>query len=102
MKKIIVTKKRFDNVFNLDANSVNFAKLDVQGYELEVLKGMGEELDKLQGIMLEINFDRFYVGQASYIEIMRYLHDHGFKRFYQVDKVIIKGKISWCDMVFFR
>lgn len=101
-EKIIVTKKRFDNAFNLDANSINFAKLDVQGYELEVLKGMGGELDKLQGIMLEVNFDRFYVGQASYIEIMRYLHDHGFKRFYQVDKVIIKGKVSWCDLVFFR
>jgi hypothetical protein len=52
--------------------------------------------------MLEVNFDRFYVGQANYIEIMRYLHDHGFKRFYQVDEVIIKGKVSWCDMVFFR
>lgn len=101
-EKIKVVKKRFDSIFELDANSVNFAKIDVQGYELEVLKGMGEELSKIQGVMLEVNFDRFYIGQPSYFELIEYLYYAGFKRFYQIDKIVVNGKVSWCDLVFFR
>lgn len=101
-EKIKVTTERFDSIFELDASDVSFAKIDVQGYELEVLKGMGGELSKIQGVMLEVNFDRFYIGQPSFVELIEYLYMYGFKRFYQIDKRIVNGKISWCDLVFFR
>jgi hypothetical protein len=53
-------------------------KIDVQGYELEALKGCETMLDRFSHVYVECSFVELYAGQASASEVAEYLHRHGF------------------------
>jgi FkbM family methyltransferase len=54
-------------------------KLDVQGYEMEVLGGSVSSLSKVATVEVEVAFEPLYEGQPSMAEILRYLDEHGFQ-----------------------
>ena len=72
-----VEVKLLDN-FNLGES--NFINMDVQGYELEVLKGSRETLKKIDYVYCEVNRGEMYEGNAMIGDIDEYLTDYGFKR----------------------
>jgi FkbM family methyltransferase len=53
-------------------------KIDVQGYELETLKGCESLLDRFANIYVECSFVELYAGQASASEVIDFLHERGF------------------------
>jgi FkbM family methyltransferase len=53
-------------------------KADVQGFELEVLKGATRTLPSLDWIYLEVSFRELYRGQPQAVEIFEYLRACGF------------------------
>jgi len=53
-------------------------KIDVQGYELEVLKGCKSILDKIDYIYCECSFIELYKNQAIYSQVCEWLYDHNF------------------------
>lgn len=53
-------------------------KIDVQGYELETLKGCESLLDRFAYIYVECSFVELYAGQASVSEVIDFLHEQGF------------------------
>lgn len=53
-------------------------KLDVQGGELNVLKGAVELLSLVDAIYCEVSFVELYEGQPTAGEIISFLHAHGF------------------------
>lgn len=54
-------------------------KIDVQGFELEVLRGAGPGLDHVDEILCECSFVELYTGQALAAEVVAYLHGRGFE-----------------------
>jgi FkbM family methyltransferase len=56
----------------------DFMKLDVQGYELEVLKGGSQAMQAASGVMLEVSFGRFGPEMPIYSDILAFLHERGF------------------------
>ncbi|MGH8461577.1 MAG: FkbM family methyltransferase [Stenotrophobium sp.] len=53
-------------------------KLDVQGFELDALKGCESLLSKFEHIYLELSFVELYGGQALADEILLYLQQRSF------------------------
>jgi len=53
-------------------------KLDVQGYELETLKGCLDLLPRFTYVYVECSFVEFYRGQAFADQIIAFLRDRGF------------------------
>jgi hypothetical protein len=53
-------------------------KIDVQGYELETLKGCESLLDRFAYIYVECSFVELYAGQANASEVIDFLHERGF------------------------
>lgn len=53
-------------------------KIDVQGFELELLKGATELLPHIQDVYVECSFIELYQGQALASEVIDLLRDHGF------------------------
>ncbi len=53
-------------------------KLDVQGFELEVLRGAERTLSSIDFVLVECSFEEFYAGQATADDVVRFLHGHGF------------------------
>jgi hypothetical protein len=85
-------------------NSITL-KIDVQGYEPEVIKGADIFLDKVKCIFIEISFKEIYEGEKNYLDILLYLRERGFKavyfceilnkrrfgEFHQMDAVLIRS-----------
>ena len=70
--------KRFDNIdFQFYAN---FLILDVQGYELKVIKGFGDSLDNIDFIYTEVSTEEMYENNILIQELDHELYELGFLR----------------------
>jgi FkbM family methyltransferase len=54
-------------------------KLDVQGFELEVLKGASAVLERTEWVLAEASFRTFYNGQVLFSELAGFLGRSGFE-----------------------
>lgn len=62
-----------------DIESPALLKLDVQGYELEALKGCEGLLDRFAYVYVECSFMELYKGQALADEVITWLHERSFQ-----------------------
>lgn len=78
---IQVKVERLDDVVrgNALARAPYLLKLDVQGFELEVLQGATGILPDVAVILCEVNAEGFYTGQAGFEQIYLFLRELGFK-----------------------
>tara|TARA_A100001035_G_C27750800_1_gene486355 strand:- start:697 stop:1419 length:723 start_codon:yes stop_codon:yes gene_type:complete len=60
--------------------NVNFLNIDTQGYELEVLKGVGEYFNYIDYLLLEINTKELYAESPLLKDIDKYLFNLGYQR----------------------
>ena len=63
-----------------DCKDYNFINMDVQGYELEVLKGATETLKQVNYVYCEVNRDEVYENNAYVEEIDEFLAGYGMER----------------------
>jgi FkbM family methyltransferase len=56
-------------------------KLDVQGFELEVLRGADSTLRSLDAALIEVSFQQLYQGQPLAHDVVRHMDDKGFRIF---------------------
>ncbi len=79
------------------------AKLDVQGFELEVLKGAASILGKTEVFFLEVSFFKpLGPGMPVFFEVVKYMHDRGYVAF-DITGFYRRRKdhaLAQCDMVF--
>lgn len=81
-----------------------FLKLDVQGYELPVLSGMGKLVEQLEGALVELNFRSLFDGQSQYFEVMAVLERAGlhFAGLTGINMHPKNADFLWADALFFR
>lgn len=64
-------------VVPVNAKSV-FLKTDTQGFDMNVLRGLGDRLSDIHGIQIEAAFKPIYEGMPSYKEVLSFLDAAGF------------------------
>lgn len=77
-------------------------KLDVQGYELEVLAGATEVLGQVDRLVLELAFERFYEGQPLFSEANRWLEVRGWHLARPLDWRQEQGRVVEIDCLYRR
>ncbi|MCL2931302.1 MAG: FkbM family methyltransferase [Trichodesmium sp. MAG_R03] len=75
----IVEMVRLDDILE-DKQNYNFLTIDVQGYELEVLKGSRETLKNINYILTEVNRDELYENCARVEQLDEFLGRFDFQR----------------------
>ena len=65
--------------FSGDTKNFNFINIDVQGYELEVLKGAEKTLENTNVVVTEILREELYQGCVMYQELEAWLNQKGFQ-----------------------
>lgn len=68
---------RFDELFPA-VESPAFCKIDVEGAEMMVLRGMGEQIHSLDGIVVETSMIPLYEGGADFSELIQFMASNGF------------------------
>lgn len=74
-------------------------KVDVQGYELAVLRGASEVLARTSAVLLEINYVDHYEGATRFNDIYEVMWDAGFK-LAAVSEPEMRGVPLWADALF--
>ena len=69
-----------DDYHDPDGPEYNFLNIDVQGYELEVLKGSTKTLENIDAMILEVNRAEVYEGCPMVEDLDYFLKDFGFTR----------------------
>jgi FkbM family methyltransferase len=82
---------RISKLDSLDTEGIDMIKIDVEGLEMEVLKGASDKLKNIKFIMLELNSNSERYGSSN-IKITTYLEEIGFK-------LLIK---TWPDQVYYK
>jgi FkbM family methyltransferase len=78
-------------------------KLDVQGFELEALRGCEDLLDRFAYVYAECSFVELYVGQPMADEVIAWLREHAFKLHGKYNTVHDRdGRAIQADMLFAR
>jgi FkbM family methyltransferase len=84
--------------------SPELLKLDVQGFELEILQGYTHDFERCRVIEIEISLLPIVQGAPSLHEVVNYLHKRGFVMF-DVDELIrapSDGNVWQIDALFCR
>lgn len=81
-KKNSIPAKRVDEIFNKNLNiqNYNFINIDIQGAELQALKGCSKILNNIDAIYTEINFDELYENCTLVENLDNFLIKYGFIR----------------------
>lgn len=105
-KSVPCRTEKMDSV--LSGVSVDFIKLDVQGFEYEVLLGARETLKTCLALQVEVEFVEMYVKQPLFGDVCRLLDNFGFEFFdfttlYHYDRLVAnvrRGQVMAADAVF--
>lgn len=73
---LVMTLKEAINIQEISSKA--FLKIDVQGYEMEVLLGCEEALEKIAYIYVECSFVELYSGQPLAYEVISWLLNKNF------------------------
>jgi FkbM family methyltransferase len=71
----------------------NFLNLDLQGYELEALRGGEQTLSRVNYVLSEVNVDELYVGCARLGDLDDFLTERGF----ELVALKMAGSTGWGD-----
>ena len=75
----IVLINRLDDIYQQNDLTVpDLIKLDVQGYELNVLRSGRNTLGKTKYLVIELSFKEFYVGQPPLWKLIKFLDEQDF------------------------
>jgi FkbM family methyltransferase len=86
-----------------DIVSPALMKIDLQGYELEVLRGSAALLPRFDHIYVEASFVPLYEGQPLYDEVASFLKEHGFHEAERHNLTVdAKGAPVQADFLFAR
>ena len=82
-----------------------FLKLDVQGFELHVLRGAKECLaNGVSAVMCETLFEGLYDGQVEFPQMLQFMSEHGFRflEFADERRMGKYGRLVYADALFVR
>ena len=79
-------------------------KVDVQGAELDVLRGAETVLTETELVILEVVLFDFFEGGSRFAEIVAYMAEHGFAAYDLMDPAYrpLDGAMSQIDIAFAR
>jgi FkbM family methyltransferase len=81
---------------------VNLLKIDTQGYEPEVLEGVGRRLSDVDVVITELMLYDYYERSLTFSDIERFLIPAGF-RLYDISHIAknpMNGRTDWVDVIY--
>jgi FkbM family methyltransferase len=77
-KKVQAQSSTLDEVLSPHTGTISLLKIDVQGAELEVLKGGSKTLQRTALAWIEVSFKPLYKNSALFTDIQEYMESAGF------------------------
>jgi FkbM family methyltransferase len=102
-KSVTVTVERLDDYARTHhLPAPDLMKLDVQGFECEVLKGGAKSLECANAVIAEVSFREFYKGQCRFDQLVSLLAEAGLFVHAFGARTAVGRPLDQCDMLFLR
>lgn len=98
VKTINVPMVRLESILNGGLSEYNFLNIDLQGFELNCIMGMGDLIKQIDWAYLEVNKAELYKGCALVEQVDEYLSVFGFKRV----ETKWAGNTNWGDALYVK
>jgi len=99
----IINIDTIDNIFSsISLQGSVLLKIDVQGFELNVLKGAINTFSKIDFIYLEYSNNKQYQGQPTFHDLYSFLYENGYRFSFTDDNIILNGKHIQSDAFFVK
>ena len=92
-----------DYVESIDPSlHIDFLKIDTQGFEPEVLDGLGDKLANVDVVLTELMFYDFYERSLSFSDIEKFLLKYNFTLYdiSHISKNPMNGRTDWIDVIY--
>jgi FkbM family methyltransferase len=99
----IVPMRRLDTILH-EAEGPILLKVDVEGFELDVLRGAKNLMKLVDVVIIETRLLRVIEGTSIFNEVCQYMQDQGFQVYDIVDMIArpLDDALILCDLVFVR
>ena len=99
----IINLKKLNNIAILkEIEGPSVLKLDVQGFELETLKGGDQILNIIDYIIVEVSFLKIYESQVFAQELVDFLNSRSFEISEKCNLSKIDGQLFQEDVLFIK
>lgn len=91
-----------DYLDKLNIHRINLLKIDTQGFEPQVLEGLGARLSDVDVVITELMFYDYYERSLSFSDIERFLLPAGF-HLYDISHIAknpMNGRTDWVDVIY--
>jgi len=75
-------------------------KIDVQGFELDVLMGFGKKIQQIKYIFIELSYVELYEHQALFMDVNNYLYQNGFVQISKYNETKKKNITLQADFIY--
>ncbi|MDB9739018.1 FkbM family methyltransferase [Candidatus Pelagibacter sp.] len=73
----------YDYMESNNLNKISFLKIDTEGYEYEILKGLKKKINYVDTIMFEHHYDNMIIKNYTFTDINFFLKINNFKQIYK-------------------
>jgi hypothetical protein len=103
-RKPVKLKQRTLDLVTQDLAGADLIKIDVQGYELEVLRGGKETLAKAQAVLIELSLIEVNAGAPLLDEALSFMRAAGFVAYdiLEIHRRPLDGAMNQIDVLFVR
>lgn len=104
-KEETIELKRFTDIYEeLKIKGPILAKIDTQGFELNVLNGMGDHLNKVDMFIIETSFVELYDSQVLFDQIYSFMKKNQYRYIGAYDQLLDpnNGQILQQDAIFIK
>ena len=84
-KKILIKQLKFkDYLIKKEISHIDLLKIDTEGYELEVLKGLDELISRVSVILFEHHYDNMIKKSYTFKDVHHLLKNNNFYRIFKI------------------
>jgi len=99
---LVKVRRADEYIIKNNLDRINLLKMDTQGFEPEILDGLGNQLQNIDVIISEIMFYDLYEKKISFYDLEKYLIPNGFKLYdiSHISKNPQNGRTDWVDVIY--
>lgn len=100
----MVKAETYIKKYKNDLKKIDLIKIDVQGFEPEVLVGFGSMLSSVDVVISELKFYDYYERSLSFSDLEKIFHRVGFRLYdiSHISKNPMNGRTDWVDVIYVR